>query len=128
LDHVGIVVDDLDQAKRFCSDVLGLELKSEHHSPATSATAVFFGFGSVDLELLEIADPQMRRQRMAGERQARIEHLGVAVDDLDRAIAQLRSQGVRTSTAEPYAGAGWRYYFTDPDTTDGVVYQFFQTD
>ena len=85
-------------------------------------------FGDVDIELLEITDPEMRRRRMAGEREARIEHIGIRVEDLDSAVAELRARGVRMSTEEPYGAGGWRYYFTDPATTDGIVYQFFETE
>jgi catechol 2,3-dioxygenase-like lactoylglutathione lyase family enzyme len=106
--------------------VLGLTLKSEHDSPATSAKAAFFNFGDIDLELLEISDAELRERRMAGERRARIEHLGIRVPDVDAAAEELRAQGVRMSTERPFGAAGWRYYFTDPETTDGVIYQIFE--
>jgi methylmalonyl-CoA/ethylmalonyl-CoA epimerase len=81
----------------------------------------------VDGELLEITEPEMRRRRMDCERQAHIEHIGIKVEDVDAAVAELQAQGVRMSTERPYGGGGWRYYFTDPSTTDGIVYQFFET-
>jgi hypothetical protein len=64
---------------------------------------------------------------MGGERSARIEHIGIAVDDLAGTVAGLRAKGVRTMTAEPVGVGDWRYYFTDPETTDGVVYQLFSS-
>jgi methylmalonyl-CoA/ethylmalonyl-CoA epimerase len=128
LDHVAVVVDDLEEAKRFVEDVLGLSLKSEWDSPATSAKAVFYGFGEVDIELLEVHDPAVQTIRMGGERKARIEHLGIRVPDLDAAVAELTARGVRMSTAKPYGAGAWSYYFTDPETTDGVMYQLFQTE
>jgi catechol 2,3-dioxygenase-like lactoylglutathione lyase family enzyme len=126
LDHVGIVVDDIEEAKRFLTVVLGLELKSEHESAATSARAAFVGFGGVDLEVLEVSDPELRARRMGGERSARIEHIGIRVDDVDIAAAELAEKGVRMSTERPYGAPGARFWFTDSTTTDGVVYQIFE--
>jgi catechol 2,3-dioxygenase-like lactoylglutathione lyase family enzyme len=125
IDHVAVVVDDLDEARRFVGGMLGLELVSEGESSETAARYAFYQWGEVQLEILEITDPEKRRRRMGGERSARIEHIGVAVDDLAGTVADLRAKGVRTMTAEPIAVGNWRYYFTDPETTDGVVYQFF---
>lgn len=127
LDHVGIVVDDIEEARRFLTEVLGLKVKSEHESPATSARAIFLTFGAVDVELLEISDPEKRRVRMDGARAARIEHIGIRVDDVESAAADLRAHGVRMSTEKPFGSDGRRYYFTDPASTDGVVYQIFES-
>jgi methylmalonyl-CoA/ethylmalonyl-CoA epimerase len=125
IDHVAVVVDDLEEARRFVGGVLGLRLVSEGESVETAARYAFFQWGEVQIELLEITDPEKRRKRMGGERSARIEHIGVAVDDLTGTVAELRSKGVRTMTEEPIGVGKWRYYFTDPETTDGVIYQVF---
>src|SRR5262245_29018776 len=101
IDHVGIIVDDLEQARSFLGGVLGLELVSEGSSPHTTARYAFFRWGEVQVEILEVTDPEERRRRLGGERLARIEHIGVAVDDLGASIAALRARGVRTTTAEP---------------------------
>jgi catechol 2,3-dioxygenase-like lactoylglutathione lyase family enzyme len=127
IDHVAVVVDDLDEARRFVGGLLGLELVSEGESAQTAARYAFYQWGEVQLELLEITDPEKRLRRMGGEQSARIEHIGVAVDDLDSTIAALRAKGVRTMTPEPVGVGNWRYYFTDPTTTDGVVYQLFSS-
>jgi len=127
IDHVAVVVDDLDDARRFVADVLGLELVSEGESAETAARYAFYQWGTVQLELLEVTDPEKRLRRMGAERSARIEHIGIAVDDLAGTVAGLRAKGVRTMTAEPIRVGDWRYYFTDPETTDGVVYQLFSS-
>jgi catechol 2,3-dioxygenase-like lactoylglutathione lyase family enzyme len=127
IDHVGIVVDDLTDAKRFLGDVLGLELVSEGESAETAARYAFYQWGPIQLEVLEVTDPAKRAGRMGAEGLARIEHIGVAVDDLAATVGQLRAQGVRTTTEEPFAVKEWLYYFTDPESTDGVVYQFFSS-
>jgi methylmalonyl-CoA/ethylmalonyl-CoA epimerase len=125
IDHVGVIVENLDHAKTFLTSVFGLQLVSEADSPQTAARYAFFQWGEVQIEVLEITDPEKRRKRIGDDKLPKIEHIGVAVDDLAASIAELRARGVRTTTQEPFAVNEWRYYFTDAASTDGIVYQFF---
>ena len=65
--------------------------------------------------------------RYVAARAARIEHIAVEVDDLAAAAAALRAKGVEFTTPQPLGAAGMSFYFTRPETTDGVMYQFIQT-
>jgi methylmalonyl-CoA/ethylmalonyl-CoA epimerase len=125
IDHVGVIVDNLEQAKLFLRDVLGLGLVSEADSPQTAARWAFFQWGEMQIELIEITDLEKRRLRIGDGSLPKIEHIGVAVDDLVAYIAELRAKGVRTTTREPFAFGEWRYYFTDAASTNGIIYQFF---
>ena len=77
------------------------------------------------LELIEVHDPDARRERL-GSGPARIEHIAIEVPDVDAAISRLRGLGVRTTADAPLETAGARSYWTLPDTTAGVAYQFLE--
>src|SRR5258708_4982990 len=100
IDHVAVVVDNLDEARRFVGDLLGLQLVSEGESVETAARYAFYQWGEVQLALLEIPAPEKRRKGMGGERSGRMEHIGVAVDALTGTVAGMRSKGVRTRPEE----------------------------
>jgi methylmalonyl-CoA/ethylmalonyl-CoA epimerase len=125
VDHVGIIVDDLAQAKDFATNVLGLVLDREFSLPEQSVLAAFFTVGDTRVELIEVTDPSLRAQRLGNGNQARIEHVAIEVDDLEATINALREKGVRTLTPEPWIVGSNRNLFTDPDTSDGVKYQLF---
>lgn len=125
-DHVGIVVDNLEQAKKFATGVLGLDLQREFALPEQSVLAAFFTFGDVRLEFIEVTDAESRTQRLGDGAEARIEHIAIEVDDLDATISTLREQGVGTTTPEPWIAGTNRNIFTAAETTDGVRYQFFE--
>jgi catechol 2,3-dioxygenase-like lactoylglutathione lyase family enzyme len=125
IDHVGVIVANLEHAKQFLTDVLGLRLVSEGDSQETGARWAFLQWGEMQIELIEVTDLEKRRLRIGDGSLPKIEHIGVAVDDLAAYIAELRAKGVRTTTQEPFAFNEWRYYFTEAASTDGVVYQFF---
>ena len=123
IDHIGVVVDDLGEAMRFCSDTLGFKLTRELDLPARSVKAAFLAAGSVSLELIEVSAPELRRQRLGNGVQARLEHVAIEVDDLAAAARKLRARGVRTTTDEPTITAGVASLWTVPATSDGVSYQ-----
>lgn len=123
IDHIGVVVDDLEEAKRFVGDTLGFELTRELDLPDRGIKAAFLAGGPVSLELIEVSAPEARRQRLGTDAEARLEHVAIEVDDLDAAARELRARGVRTTTDQPAVTAGVASLWTVPATSDGVVYQ-----
>ncbi len=122
LNHVAVVVDDLDAAKRFLSDVLGLELVLEREVPALERSTAYFGAGEVQIELIEDLNPEAKA-RVLGGSQAVIEHIALDVDDIRRAVGELKSKGV-AFRGDAILQVGTRENaWTAPETSGGVMYQ-----
>jgi catechol 2,3-dioxygenase-like lactoylglutathione lyase family enzyme len=132
LDHVGVVVADLAQAKGMLEEVLGLPCRSEAVLAEKGLRIAFFEAGDADIELVEVRDPAARRERL-GDATARIEHLALRVDDLEEAASRVEGDGVRLAGGvgagappEPFQNAGARSLFTRPETSAGIVLQLLQ--
>ncbi len=125
IDHVGVVVDDLERVSRFLADVLGMELVRTLDSRERRLRANFFRCGDVDVELIELEDPEARASRL-GENPARIDHIAIEVDDLAAAAGQLAERGIRMSTSAPARTATTVSFFSEPDSSAGVMLQFTQ--
>jgi len=123
IDHVGVIVDDLGQAKSFLSD-LGLQFDRDLAIPGR-LRAAFFTCGETQIEVIEIDEPGERAQRL-GDSMARIEHVAIEVDSLSATVQALRGLGVRTTTAEPLAVGVNLNYWTRAETCDGVQYQLIE--
>ena len=123
IDHVGIIVDDLESARRFVSDVLGFDFDREVSIPGR-LQAAFFRCGDAAVELIEVTDSQMRQERL-GSATARLEHVAIEVDELFATVDRMRQAGVAMATEEPVLTGPTRSFFTRPDTSDGVIYQVF---
>ena len=94
--HIGIIVDDLGSAEQFAISVLGLRVTKRASLPEQATELVFLACGSAEIELIEISDPQKRRARAElSIGAATIEHIAVAVDDVERAADEWASAGVR---------------------------------
>lgn len=122
IDHIGVIVDDLDEATRTLRDVLGLAEGDRVERP--NLRSAFFSCGGTEIELVEILDEAERRDRL-GDASARIEHIAFEVDDIDATYAALTALGVEAK-APPRAAERYRMFFTRPETIDGIGYQFVQ--
>jgi methylmalonyl-CoA/ethylmalonyl-CoA epimerase len=123
--HVGIVVRDLDQAEAFVSGALGLPVVNRLASPERGMRAVFFDCGPAMIELVELADPDLVRDRI-GDRVAAIDHIALRVADLDDAVQALAGHGVDTVDAVPTRLPSGRMHFTRADTSAGITWQLLE--
>jgi methylmalonyl-CoA/ethylmalonyl-CoA epimerase len=129
LDHVGVLVDDLGEAKRFFEDRLGLALEREGPQPALGAETAFYRCGPVLVELIERVSEDSPIPPLDGAR-ARIDHIAVECDDMRATVDALARAGVRMldvgAGAEPLVLGQNLNHWTDPDTSDGVKYQLIE--
>lgn len=131
LDHVGVVVEDLEQAKRFLAERLRLELVREAHNPHLELNAAFFRCGPVMIEVFQPDEPAAARERIGDAPGARIDHIALRVDDLRASAEELAASGVRFRGAaggipEPVPTGATSSLFTEPATSGGVTYQLLQ--
>jgi catechol 2,3-dioxygenase-like lactoylglutathione lyase family enzyme len=130
-DHVGILVRDLEAAKAFARDVLGLGPPvREFEAPEHGLRGAFFALGTGQLEVLALEAPG---ERLVGDEQARIDHVAVRVADLDSEQRRLAREGVRfqgPATPEPVDAPvsmrGVRHLWTQPATSAGFMIQLIE--
>jgi glyoxylase I family protein len=125
IQHVGLVVADLDSSRRFYSEALGLE--EVPRPPNFMFDGAWFRFGGTEIHLLSAAhatggagqpDPG------AGAERGLTHHLAFEVDDLDEACVRLAENGVRLAGGPMPRGDGYvQVFFRDPD---GHVLELFQ--
>ena len=118
--HVGIAVNDLEEALRFYRDVLGIE----PHPPeeADGATILSLPFGDSDIELMRPTGPDTPVGKFLAKRGPGIHHICYRVPDLEAAIEACRAAGYRLIDQVPRTGAaGRRIAFIHPKATGGIL-------
>ncbi len=132
IDHVGVLVGDLEAAKAFARDVLGLgDPATEFEAPEHGLAGAFFGMGDARLELFTISPPGDRKVPEGAP--AALDHIAVQVDDLDAEQSRLSAMGVRftgPTTGEEVDASielrGSKHLWTDPATSGGYRLQLIQ--
>jgi methylmalonyl-CoA/ethylmalonyl-CoA epimerase len=121
LDHVGVVVDDLEEAARLLESLGLVESERAEHDGLRLA---FYTAGNAMVEIIEPTDPEIRAKRL-GDARARIEHVAFEIGDVDDALSTLGAIGVEPN-APPRRLPDRSMFWTDPETSDGIMFQFVQ--
>jgi methylmalonyl-CoA/ethylmalonyl-CoA epimerase len=128
IDHIAIAVRNLDEALAFFRDALGLEVSHTDLEAGQGVVVAFLPVGDSEIELIEPVEPSSGVARYLERRGPGLHHLCVEVDDLDEALARLRSAGVRLIDEAPYIGTGGRRIaFIHPHSAYGVLVELYET-
>ena len=120
IDHLGIAVPSLAEAVK-AYEALGLSVHSTEEVPTEKVRVAFLPVGPSRLELLEPTDPGSPIAKFLQKRSG-LHHVCVLVDDIDAALAELRSRGVALLDESPRPGAGGsRVAFLHPRAAGGVL-------
>ena len=122
IDHLGIAVDSIEEAKKLFHDILGLRFEGTETVQEQKVTTAFFPVGESEVELLESAAPDGPIAKYLEKRGEGIQHIAFRVDNLERALAELKDKGIRLIDEKPRKGAGGaKIAFLHPKSTHGVL-------
>jgi methylmalonyl-CoA epimerase len=131
IDHVAIVVRNLETALRFYRDTLGLAPSRVLDFPREGVKIAFLpmgGPGGSEIELLEPTNPETGVARFLERRGEGMHHICLEVADIERALAELRAAGAAVLDETPRPTAEGRGIFLHPKGTSGVLLELVQRD
>jgi len=127
LDHVAIVVEDIEAALSFWRDALGLELEQVVDVPEQKSQVAFLPVGGSEVELVKPTSDDSGVARYLQKRGPGIHHLCFEVDDIAGALAQLKARGTRLINETPMTLEGGKQIaFIHPESTFGVLVELYQ--
>src|ERR1700716_2832373 len=95
LDHIGIAVKSLAEARKFFEDVLGARFAHQVSSEDAGYTLAVFDLNGLTIELLEPLGANSFLHKFLEKRGEGMHHLTFNVPDSKRKTAALKEQGVR---------------------------------
>lgn len=128
VDHIGIAVNNLDDAIKFY-EALGLKCTNIEVVEEQKVRVAFFPCGDADLEILESTTPDGPIAKFIEKNGGKggIQHIALNVTDIKEAIAYMKEQGMRMIDEEPRYGAGnSSIAFVHPKSTGGVLIELAQ--
>ena len=122
IDHVGVAVGSIDQARTFWTDVLGLPCEGSETVAEQKVTTGFFPVGGCEVELLESTSPDSPVAKFIEKRGQGIQHIAFRVADIEAALKELKEKGIRLIDNTPRIGAGGaKIAFLHPKESSGVL-------
>ena len=127
IDHLGIAVKSLDEARKFY-ELLGLEVASEEVVPHEKVKVAMINLGESRIELLEAISPDSVIAKFVAKRGEGLHHVALHVPDLAAAVEKLKASGARLMSDEIKIGAGGhRYVFVHPSSAGGVLLELVES-
>jgi methylmalonyl-CoA epimerase len=129
IDHVAVVVRDLDVALHFYRDLLGIMPSRVLDFPQEGVRIAFLPLGGAngsEIELLEPMNPEGSVARFLEQRGGGLHHICLEVPDIDRALEELRAAGAQVLDETPRRTAEGRGIFLHPKGTGGVLLELVQ--
>jgi methylmalonyl-CoA/ethylmalonyl-CoA epimerase len=120
IDHVGIMVADLEAAVRFYAETCGLEAGPIEIRDLPPIRRCCLRIGEAELELIEARDPAQTMQRLLPHQGPGIYHLGLRVENVDAAAAELDARGVPLADVVR-EGGDMRIQYLHPDAAQGTM-------
>jgi methylmalonyl-CoA/ethylmalonyl-CoA epimerase len=127
LDHVAILVADLDAAIALYRDVYGLTLHEVEEVPTEKVRVAIFGHGAGRIELVSPSGPDSPMAKTIEKRGEGLHHVCLEVPDIEKAMASLKARGAPLLDEKPRPGAGGaRVAFVHPKGSRGVLVELRQ--
>lgn len=126
LDHIGIVVRNIQEALRVYENALALPLRETMEVPDQKVEVAFLPIGESTIELVQPTTDDTGIARFLEKQGEGIHHICIEVDDIKEALARLGSHGVQLIDEEPRQGAHGRVAFIHPRGTHGVLIELVE--
>jgi len=127
INHVAVVVEDMEKALSFWRDALGMELHGLRDVPAEKSQVAFLPLSGSEVELVQPTTDDSGIAKYLAKHGPGMHHLCLEVDDIKGMMSQLKSKGVRLINEEPRIAAdGKKYAFIHPESTSGVLVELYQ--
>jgi methylmalonyl-CoA/ethylmalonyl-CoA epimerase len=122
IDHVGVAVEDLDEAIAFYAQSLEMPLTHRETVESQGVEAALLDVGDGHVELLQPLGPDTAVGKFLAKRGPGLHHVAYAVDDIDAALASLGEAGIELIDSEAREGIrGSRVAFLHPRSTGSVL-------
>ncbi|HUK83422.1 MAG TPA: methylmalonyl-CoA epimerase [Verrucomicrobiae bacterium] len=119
IDHIGIAVRSIDEAKKFWVHQLGLKIARLEEVPEQKVRVAILENG---IELLEPTSPDSPVAKFIEQRGEGLHHLTLQSGNLADRLKALKAAGVNLIDEKPRIGAGGAgIAFVHPKSTHGVL-------
>jgi len=120
--HLGVAVDDLDEAVDTYERLFGARVEHRDTVPEQGVEAASVRVGESRVELLASLGAETPVGKFLAKRGPGMHHVAYEVDDLSFSLAELERAGAELIDSQPREGLfGLQVAFVHPDSTHGVL-------
>jgi methylmalonyl-CoA/ethylmalonyl-CoA epimerase len=126
LNHLAIVVENIEAALPFWRDALGLPVGDIQNVPQEEVKVAFLTSGESHIELVQPTSEESGIAKYLAKKGQGMHHICFEVADIAETLAKMRSKGVELINEEARERDGRKYAFIHPKSTGGVLVELYE--
>ena len=127
INHIALVVPDIQEALGFWRDALGIDLDHIEQVPREESAVAFLPLGESEIELVQPTSLDSGVAKYLAKRGPGMHHICLEVDDLAAMLAHLKEKGVQLIHDTPVVKEdGRKYAFIHPKAAYGVLVELYE--
>lgn len=126
INHIAVVVENIDVALNFWQDAMGLQLDHIEDVPSQKSKVAFLPVGDCEVELVAPTTDDSGMAKYLQNRGPGIHHLCFEVTGIEELMADLKEKGVRLINESPEVLPGRKMAFIHPKSTGGVLVELYE--
>ncbi len=127
LDHIAVLVEDLDQALSFWRDKLGLPLDHVEIIDSMEVKIAFLPLGESEIELVQPTTADSGLAKFLEKRGPGLHHICIEVENINTMLGKLKEKEVQLIDGTPVTmDDGRKLAFLHPKSTGGVLVELYE--
>ena len=125
IDHIAVVVKDVDKAGRSYADMFGFKVVEKRGSPGAEFSSVMMALGDIRVELFQPLKPGSF-SKFLEEKGGGLHHVSFVTDDIVQEMKTLKAQGKKLQSEEPMSLPGAKIAFVHPSAAENVLIELVE--
>ena len=126
LNHLAIVVENIEDALPFWRDALGLPMGEIQNVPQEEVKVAFLNSGESHVELVQPTSSESGIGKYLAKKGQGMHHVCFEVEDIAAALSQMKAKGIELINEEARERDGRKYAFIHPKSTGGVLVELYE--
>jgi len=126
IDHIAIVVEDIDKALAVYQDALGLKLDKINEEPAEAVKVAYLPTASGEIELIQPTTSDSGVAKYLAKKGEGLHHVCLEVENIEASIAELQARELQVLGEVRANKRGDRYIFVHPKSAHGVLIELYE--
>jgi methylmalonyl-CoA/ethylmalonyl-CoA epimerase len=125
LDHVAVVVKDIDKAAKSYADMFGFKVVEKRDGPGGEFVSMMMSCGDIRLELFQPLKPGSH-MKFLEEKGGGLHHISFVTDDIAKEMKNLKEQGKKLQNEEPIQMPDAKIAFIHPSAAENVLIELVE--
>jgi methylmalonyl-CoA epimerase len=126
INHVAIVVENIEQALEVYRDAIGLPLEQIAEEPAEQVRVAFLPTPSGEIELIQPTTADSGVAKFLAKRGEGLHHICLEVESIEATVHEMTTRGLEVLGQPRLNKRGEKYLFIHPKSAHGVLLELYE--